>query len=255
MHTADKISIEHHHFVFNYSLISAGVLAFHAFLPLPSIMCSILFPCHFTLLHIIWFKTNLWASMFWFLCMCGLHGLSPTSGESFISIAPLEIYLLREIVTCSILISPAVLKLFTWRNYHSNITKKLVFFCISGKQFTWLKCCLQGSPNELGSRSSVSRRNLNILVSDDLRQIQYLSFDITFVSTSCQQMQKDNKIVNHTQLLHLKYLKTPNECEISVFSLVWVSGATHVSGEAPDHKTEREEALSHDLVNLKFQAN
>ncbi len=40
--------------------------------------------------------------------MYGLFGLLPTSGENFKSTAPLEIYLLRKIVTCSILILPAV---------------------------------------------------------------------------------------------------------------------------------------------------
>lgn len=44
---------------------------------------------------------NLWTSMVWFLWMCGLDGLLPTSDF----IAPLEIYLLR---TCSILILPGV---------------------------------------------------------------------------------------------------------------------------------------------------
>src|SRR4029434_5367014 len=43
-----------------------------------------------------------------FLCMYGLLGLLPTSGENFMSIAPLEIFLLRKMVTCSILILPAV---------------------------------------------------------------------------------------------------------------------------------------------------
>ena len=40
--------------------------------------------------------------------MYGLLGLLPTSGEHFMSIAPSEIYLLRKMVTCSILILPAV---------------------------------------------------------------------------------------------------------------------------------------------------
>ncbi len=50
--------------------------------------------------------------MFCFLCIYGLLGLFPTSGENFMSRAPLEIYLLRNMVTCSILILPAV---FLWR--------------------------------------------------------------------------------------------------------------------------------------------
>ncbi len=45
---------------------------------------------------------------FCFLCMYGLLGLLPASGENFKSTAPLEIYLLRKMVTCSILILPAV---------------------------------------------------------------------------------------------------------------------------------------------------
>ena len=40
--------------------------------------------------------------------MYGLLGLLPTSGENVMSIAPLEIFLLRKMVTCSILILPAV---------------------------------------------------------------------------------------------------------------------------------------------------
>ncbi len=36
--------------------------------------------------------------------MYGILGLLPTSGETFMSTAPLEIYLLGEIVMCSILI-------------------------------------------------------------------------------------------------------------------------------------------------------
>ncbi len=40
--------------------------------------------------------------------MDGLLGLLPTSGENFKSTAPLEIYLLRKKMTCSIPILPAV---------------------------------------------------------------------------------------------------------------------------------------------------
>ncbi len=40
--------------------------------------------------------------------MYGLFGLLSTSGENFMSTAPLEIYLLRKMVTCSMLILPAV---------------------------------------------------------------------------------------------------------------------------------------------------
>ncbi len=40
--------------------------------------------------------------------MYGLLGLLPTSAENFMSTAPLEIYLLGEMVTYSILILPAV---------------------------------------------------------------------------------------------------------------------------------------------------
>ncbi len=64
-------------------------------------MCSVLFPLsHSTLLHI--------TCLFCFLCMYGLLGLLPTSGENFMSTAPLEIHVLRKMVTCSILILPAV---------------------------------------------------------------------------------------------------------------------------------------------------
>lgn len=46
--------------------------------------------------------------------MCGLDGLLPTSGEKFISIAHLEIHLLRKLVTCSKLILPAVFKIIEY---------------------------------------------------------------------------------------------------------------------------------------------
>ncbi len=43
--------------------------------------------------------------------MYGLLGFLLTYGENFMSAAPLEIHLLRKIVTCSILILPAVYRL------------------------------------------------------------------------------------------------------------------------------------------------
>ena len=49
-----------------------------------------------------------WLYKFWFLCLCGLLGLLPTSGDNFMSIAPSEIYLLRKMLTRSILIFPVV---------------------------------------------------------------------------------------------------------------------------------------------------
>lgn len=42
------------------------------------------------------------------LCVCGLDGLLLTSGDNFMSIAPLEVSLLGKLVTCSMLILPAV---------------------------------------------------------------------------------------------------------------------------------------------------
>ncbi len=80
----------------------SGVLAFHALTHLSFFMCSILFSCIITLYNV-----------FSFLCIYGLLGLLPTSGENFKSTATLEIYLLGKIVTCSILISPAVLPQLT----------------------------------------------------------------------------------------------------------------------------------------------
>ena len=50
--------------------------------------------------------------------MYGLPGSLPTYGENFTSTAPLEIYLLRKMVTCSIRILPAVCE-----------RKKHVYFC------------------------------------------------------------------------------------------------------------------------------
>ena len=76
----NKFSLTRAESLSDYRLISDGVFAFHAFLHLPFL--------------------NVWTSMVWFLCMCGLHGLLPTSGECFLSIAPLEIYLLRKMLKC-----------------------------------------------------------------------------------------------------------------------------------------------------------
>ncbi len=83
----------------NYWYISDGVLAFYAFLHLPYFMCSILFPC---VIPFYYTYLNFWTYLFCFLCMYGLFGLLPTSGENFKSTAPLELYLLRKMVTCSI---------------------------------------------------------------------------------------------------------------------------------------------------------
>ncbi len=49
--------------------------------------------------------------------MYGLLGLLLTSGENFKSRAPLEIYLLGKMVTCSILILPAVCLHFDFSEY------------------------------------------------------------------------------------------------------------------------------------------
>ncbi len=69
--------------------------------------CSILFPC---VIPLYYTELNFWNYLFCCLCLYGLLGLLPTSGENFMSTAPLEIYLLRKMVTCSILILPAVRK-------------------------------------------------------------------------------------------------------------------------------------------------
>ncbi len=58
---------------------------------------------HSILLH----RTNFWTNLYCFLYMYGLLGLLPTSGENFMSTAPLEIYLMRKMMT-SILILPAI---------------------------------------------------------------------------------------------------------------------------------------------------
>ncbi len=67
-------------------------------------MSSSIFPCvipfYYTLL-------NFFTYLFCFLYF-GLLGLLPTSGEHFKSTAPLEIYLMRKMLTCSILILPTV---------------------------------------------------------------------------------------------------------------------------------------------------
>ncbi len=75
-------------------------------------------------------QLNFWTYLFCFLCMYGLLGLLPTSGENFKSTAPLEIYLLRKMVTCSILILPAVyIYIYIYIQYiyiMVNITKFLI---------------------------------------------------------------------------------------------------------------------------------
>ena len=56
-------------------------------------------------------------------------GLLPTSGENVMSIAPLEIYLLRKMVTLSNLILPAVQK-------HTDIYKTFFFLQILQTELT-----------------------------------------------------------------------------------------------------------------------
>ncbi len=58
--------------------------------------------------------------------MFGLLGLLPTYGENVLSTAPLEIYLLGIMVTCSILILPSVcvLKNKTWCGSKYDSPKK-----------------------------------------------------------------------------------------------------------------------------------
>ncbi len=64
--------------------------------------------------------------------MYGLLGLLSTSGENFKSTAPLEIYLLTKMVTCSILILPAVYR------FQKIETVLLIMFFIKGKLVIFL---------------------------------------------------------------------------------------------------------------------
>ncbi len=91
--------------------------------------------------------------MFCFLRMYGLLELLPTSSEHFKSTAPLEIYLLGKMVTCSTLILPAVNDLDMAENpyvfyalYCTYITQRLdflnSFLQISTLTLTWLWCYL-----------------------------------------------------------------------------------------------------------------
>ncbi len=82
-----------------------GWLAFHVFLHLPFFMCSILFHVSF---HFITHNLISEFRIFLLFVCYRLLGLLPTAGENFMSTAPLEIYLLRKTLTCSILILPAV---------------------------------------------------------------------------------------------------------------------------------------------------
>ncbi len=72
--------------------------------------CTSLSSCvqyFFPVIPLYYTELNFWTYLFCFLCMYGLLGLLPTSGENFMSTAPSEIYLLRK-MACSILILPAV---------------------------------------------------------------------------------------------------------------------------------------------------
>ncbi len=73
---------------------------------------SMLFPC-----DIPFYYTKLNFYLFCFLCMYGLLGFLPTSGDNYLSTAPLEIYLLTKMVACSIFILPAVYGLHSWNFY------------------------------------------------------------------------------------------------------------------------------------------
>lgn len=103
-------------------LISAGVMTAHAFLSLPFFMCSVVFPCVFSHCYT---KTNIWTSRVWFLCVCWLDGLLLTYSENFMAIAAL-LYLLRILVTCSVLILPSLSGL----SFHHFLIKiNLLHFC------------------------------------------------------------------------------------------------------------------------------
>ncbi len=61
--------------------------------------------------------------------MYGLLGLLPTSGDNFMSTAPLEIYLLRKRVPCSILILPAVYMCDSYEYFFFSFESNTVFQC------------------------------------------------------------------------------------------------------------------------------
>ncbi len=70
--------------------------------------------------------------------MYGLLGFLLTYGENFMSAAPLEIHLLRKIVTCSILILPAV---YIY-NVMTEYCKQCFLHSVLSLTFT-LKCSIQ----------------------------------------------------------------------------------------------------------------
>lgn len=91
-------------------------------------MCERYFsPCHFLLSHITFIYGHLWFDFF----ECRLDGLLPTSGENFMSTAPLYIYLLRKLVAYSILL-PAVVHHGLSRSNKVTVAVSL----IRGKQLT-----------------------------------------------------------------------------------------------------------------------
>ena len=97
----------------NYQLPSTGVhgykyFIFHFISWFFMSFCTTLSSCvQYFFLVSFHIKTHyLWTSMVWFLSMCDLQGLLPTSGQCFMPGAPLELYLLRKTVMCSILILP-----------------------------------------------------------------------------------------------------------------------------------------------------
>ncbi len=53
--------------------------------------------------------------------------INPKSGENVMSTAPLEIYLLRKMVTCSVLILPAVLSCLQYRNVSQHIVSQPLY--------------------------------------------------------------------------------------------------------------------------------
>ncbi len=73
--------------------------------------------------------------------MYGLLWLLSTSGENFMSTAPLEIYLLRKMVKCSILILPAVYIYIYLTDFYSM--KKILIFKISYFVFSGRKKLIQ----------------------------------------------------------------------------------------------------------------
>src|SRR4029434_10688986 len=101
--------------------------------------------------------------LFWFLCMYGLPGLLPTSGENIMSIAPLEIYLLIKMVMCSILILPAVCPGFFLHKENVGARLKQLPHCPDKRQHSPTNANILQQSGQCGPAVGVSWRMLALV--------------------------------------------------------------------------------------------